>query len=192
MTNHFNYKLTDSACIFPFNFYWIFNCFYRELFFAFVHNAVVISGISRLFCETRFRWMDRKKEQLTWAWWRENTHTLTFARTLLFVSVLRSLHVACTAGAVQGPCRKQRYNNAYSIGHSRSTLSSLATCYLQQFVTLSAEAFETKVCVDRFNGKAEIERRSSYKLFTDMRRLTTGIRFEKCVVKRFRRCANVC
>ena len=26
---------------------------------------------------------------------------------------------------------------------------------------------------------------------TDMRRLTTGIRSEKCVVRRFRRCANV-
>jgi hypothetical protein len=26
---------------------------------------------------------------------------------------------------------------------------------------------------------------------TDMRRLTTGIRSEKCVVKRFRRCANI-
>jgi hypothetical protein len=26
---------------------------------------------------------------------------------------------------------------------------------------------------------------------TDIRRLTTGIRFEKCVVRRFRRCANV-
>ena len=29
------------------------------------------------------------------------------------------------------------------------------------------------------------------KLYTDMRRLTTGIRSEKCVVRRFRRCANV-
>ena len=28
-------------------------------------------------------------------------------------------------------------------------------------------------------------------LYTDMRRLTTGIRSEKCVVRRFRRCANV-
>jgi hypothetical protein len=28
-------------------------------------------------------------------------------------------------------------------------------------------------------------------IYTDMRRLTTGIRSEKCVVKRFRRCANV-
>jgi len=27
--------------------------------------------------------------------------------------------------------------------------------------------------------------------YTDMRRLTTGIRSEKCVVRRFRRCANV-
>ena len=27
--------------------------------------------------------------------------------------------------------------------------------------------------------------------FTDMHRLTTGIRSEKCVVRRFRRCANV-
>jgi len=27
--------------------------------------------------------------------------------------------------------------------------------------------------------------------FTVMRRLTTGIRSEKCVVRRFRRCANV-
>jgi len=26
---------------------------------------------------------------------------------------------------------------------------------------------------------------------TDMRRLTTGIRSEKCVVRRFRRCTNV-
>jgi len=30
-----------------------------------------------------------------------------------------------------------------------------------------------------------------YKLSTDMRRLTTGIRSEKCVIRRFRRCANV-
>jgi hypothetical protein len=29
------------------------------------------------------------------------------------------------------------------------------------------------------------------RLFTVMRRLTTGIRSEKCVVRRFRRCANV-
>jgi hypothetical protein len=28
-------------------------------------------------------------------------------------------------------------------------------------------------------------------VYTDMRRLTTGIRSEKCVVRRFRRCANV-
>jgi len=28
-------------------------------------------------------------------------------------------------------------------------------------------------------------------LFTDMGRLTTGIRSEKCIVRRFRRCANV-
>ena len=27
--------------------------------------------------------------------------------------------------------------------------------------------------------------------YTDMRRLTTGIRSEKCFVRRFRRCANV-
>jgi len=27
--------------------------------------------------------------------------------------------------------------------------------------------------------------------YTDMRRLTTGISSEKCVVRRFRRCANV-
>ena len=27
--------------------------------------------------------------------------------------------------------------------------------------------------------------------YTVMRRLTTGIRYEKCVVRRFRRCANV-
>jgi hypothetical protein len=27
-------------------------------------------------------------------------------------------------------------------------------------------------------------------LITDMRRLTTGLRSEKCVVRRFRRCAN--
>jgi hypothetical protein len=31
----------------------------------------------------------------------------------------------------------------------------------------------------------------SRKNYTDMRRLTSGIRFEKCVVRRFRRCANV-
>ena len=29
-----------------------------------------------------------------------------------------------------------------------------------------------------------------YVLYTDMRRLTTGIRSEKCFVRRFRRCAN--
>jgi len=29
------------------------------------------------------------------------------------------------------------------------------------------------------------------RISTDMRRLTTGIRSEKCVVRRFRRCANV-
>ena len=29
------------------------------------------------------------------------------------------------------------------------------------------------------------------KRYTDMRRLTTGIRYEKCAVRRFRRCANV-
>jgi len=28
-------------------------------------------------------------------------------------------------------------------------------------------------------------------VYTGMRRLTTGIRSEKCVVRRFRRCANV-
>jgi hypothetical protein len=28
-------------------------------------------------------------------------------------------------------------------------------------------------------------------IITDMRRLTTGIRSEKCVVSRFRRCANI-
>jgi len=33
--------------------------------------------------------------------------------------------------------------------------------------------------------------RSADVLSTDMRRLTTGIRSEKCVVRRFRRCANV-
>jgi hypothetical protein len=27
--------------------------------------------------------------------------------------------------------------------------------------------------------------------YTDLRRLTTGIRSERCVVRRFRRCANV-
>ena len=30
-----------------------------------------------------------------------------------------------------------------------------------------------------------------YESHTDIRRLTTGIRSEKCVVRRFRRCANV-
>jgi len=29
------------------------------------------------------------------------------------------------------------------------------------------------------------------KVYAIMRRLTTGIRFEKCVVRRFRRCENV-
>ena len=29
------------------------------------------------------------------------------------------------------------------------------------------------------------------KINTDMRRLTTGVRSEKCVVRRFRRCADV-
>jgi len=29
-------------------------------------------------------------------------------------------------------------------------------------------------------------------VYIDLRRLTTGIRSEKCVVGRFRRCANVC
>ena len=31
----------------------------------------------------------------------------------------------------------------------------------------------------------------NYRKIKDMRRLTTGIRSEKCVVRRYRRCANV-
>ena len=33
--------------------------------------------------------------------------------------------------------------------------------------------------------------RKARELITDMRRLTTGLSSEKCVVRRFRRCANV-
>ena len=36
-----------------------------------------------------------------------------------------------------------------------------------------------------------VSKRVSLKRITDMRRLTTGTRSEKCVVRRFRRCANV-
>jgi len=32
---------------------------------------------------------------------------------------------------------------------------------------------------------------NTFRRDTDMRRLTTGIRSEKCAVRRFRRCANV-
>jgi len=39
-------------------------------------------------------------------------------------------------------------------------------------------------------GKFFAKPRNEY-LYTDVRRLTAGIRPEKCVVRRFRRCANV-
>ena len=41
-----------------------------------------------------------------------------------------------------------------------------------------------------FNWSMTIEN-ENVEANTDMRRLTTGIRSEKCVVRRFRRCANV-
>jgi hypothetical protein len=37
----------------------------------------------------------------------------------------------------------------------------------------------------------QVYRRTANNGFTDMRRIATGIRSEKCVVRRFRRCANV-
>jgi hypothetical protein len=36
-----------------------------------------------------------------------------------------------------------------------------------------------------------VETTAKTSFYTDMRHLTTGIRSEKCVVRRFRRCANV-
>ena len=42
-------------------------------------------------------------------------------------------------------------------------------------------------CQNRMDGKIM----NGEELCTDIRRLTTGIRYGKCVVRRFRRCANV-
>jgi hypothetical protein len=45
--------------------------------------------------------------------------------------------------------------------------------YVAVFMTILSQAVRNQMCN------------------TDMRRLTTGIRSDKCVVRRFRRCANV-
>ena len=42
-----------------------------------------------------------------------------------------------------------------------------------------------------FQSMAELPRCRVSLVTTDMRRLTTGIRYEKCIVRRFRRCAYV-
>ena len=48
-------------------------------------------------------------------------------------------------------------------------------------------------CLRRYLAALKVEATGSFEILvsTDMRRLTTGIRSEKCVVRRFRRCANV-
>ena len=50
--------------------------------------------------------------------------------------------------------------------------------------------FEWQEYLLSFNWSTTIEN-ENVEANTDMRRLTTGIRSEKCVVRRFRRCANV-
>jgi hypothetical protein len=48
-------------------------------------------------------------------------------------------------------------------------------------------------CLRRCVGALKVEATGPFEslVSTDMRRFTTGIRSEKCVVRRFRRCANV-
>ena len=49
----------------------------------------------------------------------------------------------------------------------------------------------TADCYNPYTVRTDGTYRLMHKAITDMRRLTTGIRSEKCVVRRFRRCANV-
>jgi hypothetical protein len=64
-------------------------------------------------------------------------------------------------------------------------------------LTTKQEGWVGPTAILHLLGKTKISRfrQTSWKggvaIVTDMRRLTTGIRSEKCVVKRFRRCANV-
>jgi len=72
-------------------------------------------------------------------------------------------------------------------------------CVLERVIVWRKEAWETKlsVYINLTDEKPSLEkqkhsgRRDADITHTDMRRLTTGIRFEKYVVRRFRRCANV-
>ena len=159
--------------------------FTESSFLPFVHKAVVIPGISRMFCQTRFRCVDRKQQQRLM---EEHPHTDICRNYTLCVSPTQ-FTFARTAGAVRGPCRKRRYNNAYSIGHDLSTQLTGNMLHATWWYVVRGDI--PNCFFGSFHCKAEIEGRRSCKPLTDMRRLTTEIRSDKCVVRRFRRCANV-
>ena len=86
------------------------------------------------------------------------------------------------------------YSNPIKLNRLSSSTSS--TSWSSLLLLLIKLVIYLKICLHYVKVKAKVTLEQGtmapmWSRCTDMRRLMTGVRFEKCVVRRFRRCANV-